>query len=207
MSNSHKADIKTYREKYKEFKRLAKTADQRLREIKNNYSKRPNFENMINWAYRKAMKDIKSWSGEEAHTFDRDVPKQQTEDFTLKQLKAKINDIKSFLNMPTSTISGTISVYQKRADSLNNNPDIQSNFTWEELATVFEDKENNDFYQKGGVSYLKAVGYIKDNEAELLKSLEDNSRLIVRTGNRKANKMAKDMLKKYGLDFTKLYRK
>ena len=201
---SHKADIETYKIKYKEFKRIAHTADERLRQIRDNYSKRPNFENMINWAYRRAMKDIQSWSGEDAHTFNRDVPRQQTEDFTLKQLKAKINDIKSFLNMPTSTITGTIEVYQKRADSLNENNG--TNFTWEELGTVFEDKENNTFYQKGGVSYVKAVSYLKDNEQALLQSLEDNSRLVIKTGNRKANQMARDLIKEYGLDFKDLYK-
>ena len=195
-------NIDAFNAELKEFKKLAKRADERLRNIRDNYSKREGFENMINWAYKRAMRDIRHWSGDDATTFN-----QGTSKLSLTQLKAKKHDVEAFLNMPTSTITGTIGVYQKRADSLNNNPDIQSNFTWEELATVFEDKENNTFYQKGGVSYLKAVSYMKDNEAELLKALEDKSRLIVRTGNRKANKMAKDMLAEYGLDFTKLYKK
>lgn len=102
-------------------------------------------------------------------------------------------------------ISSTVDLYQRRADTINER--YGTNFSWEELGTVFEDKENNTFYQKGGISYVEAVGYMKDNEEALLQSLEDNSRLVIRTGSRKANQIARDLIGEYGLDFTKLYKK
>ena len=193
-------NIDAFKAELKEFKKLAKRADERLRQIKDNYSKRKGFENMINWAYKKAMRDIKHWSGDDATTFNQGASK-----LSLNQLRAKKHDVEEFLNAPTSKISSTVDLYQRRADTLNER--YGTNFSWEELGTVFEDKENNVFYQKGGISYVEAVGYMKDNEEALLQSLEDNSRLVIKTGSRKANQMARDLISEYGLDFTKLYRK
>lgn len=193
-------NIDAFKSELKEFQKLAKRADERLRNIRDNYSKREGFENMINWAYKKAMRDIKHWSGNDATTFNQGASK-----LSLNQLRAKKHDVEEFLNAPTSKISSTIDLYQRRADTINER--YGTNFSWEELGTVFEDKENNDFYQKGGISYVEAVGYMKDNEAALLQSLEDNSRLVIKTGSRKANQMARDLISEYGLDFTKLYRK
>ena len=193
-------NIDAFKSELKEFQKLAKRADERLRQIKDNYSKRKGFENMINWAYKKAMRDIKHWSGNDATTFNQGASK-----LSLNQLRAKKHDVEEFLNAPTSKISSTVDLYQRRADTINER--YGTNFSWEELGTVFEDKENNDFYQKGGISYVEAVGYMKDNEEALLQSLEDNSRLVIRTGSRKANQMARDLISEYGLDFTKLYRK
>lgn len=193
-------NIDAFKAELKEFKKLAKRADERLRQIKDNYSKRKGFENMINWAYKKAMRDIKHWSGNDATTFNQGASK-----LSLNQLRAKKHDVEEFLNAPTSKISSTVDLYQRRADTINER--YGTNFSWEELGTVFEDKENNTFYQKGGISYVEAVGYMKDNEEALLQSLEDNSRLVIKTGSRKANQMARDLIGEYGLDFTKLYKK
>lgn len=193
-------NIDAFKSELKEFQKLAKRADERLRQIRDNYSKRKGFENMINWAYKKAMRDIKHWSGNDATTFNQGASK-----LSLNQLRAKKHDVEEFLNAPTSKISSTVDLYQRRADTINER--YGTNFSWEELGTVFEDKENNDFYQKGGISYVEAVGYMKDNEEALLRSLEDNSRLVIKTGSRKANQMTRDLISEYGLDFTKLYRK
>lgn len=193
-------NIDAFKSELKEFQKLAKRADERLRNIRDNYSKRKGFENMINWAYKKAMRDIKHWSGNDATTFNQGALK-----LSLNQLRAKKHDVEEFLNAPTSKISSTVDLYQRRADTINER--YGTNFSWEELGTVFEDKENNTFYQKGGISYVEAVGYMKDNEEELLQSLEDNSRVVIKTGSRKANQMVRDLISEYGLDFTKLYRK
>ena len=193
-------NIDAFKNELREFKKLAKRADERLRQIRDNYSKRKGFENMINWAYKKAMRDIKHWSGDDATTFN-----QGASNLSLSQLRAKKHDVEEFLQAPTSKISTTIDLYQRRADTINDK--YGTSFSWEELGTVFEDKENNEFYQKGGVSYLQAVGYMKDNEEALLQSLEDGSRQIIRTGSRKANQIARDLINEYCLDFTQLYKR
>ena len=192
-------NIDAFKSELREFRILAKRADERLRQIKDNYSKRKGFENMINWAYKKAMRDIKHWSGDDATTFNQGASK-----LSLSQLRAKKHDVEEFLKSPTSAIKTTIDLYQRRADTINEK--YGTNFTWEELGTVFEDKEQNEFYEKGAISYLQAVSYMKDNEEALLQSLEDGSRQIIRTGSRKANQIARDIIGEYGLDFTKLYR-
>ena len=206
MAKSHKAKTNEYKEMYKEFKILAKRADQRLRELERVKENDPRFKNILKWAYRKAMRNIRSWSGEDADTFNKGVPRQQTKDFTLKQLQAKKADVVEFLNSVTSTKRETIKMFKARADKINEL--YGTNFTWEELGTVFEDKENNEFYQKGGVTYLQAVSYMKDYEkniTEILETLEDNERIVLRTGNKKANKLGLEILEKYGLDFKDLY--
>lgn len=191
-----KRNLDAYRAELKEFRTLAHRADQRLRQLKKD-SKRAGFENITNWAYQKAMRDIRYWSGEGAHTFDRDAPT------SLNQLRAKKRDIMEFLQAPTSTITGTKKMFAERAKNLNEK--YGTNFDWEDLGNVFENKEENEFYQKGGVSYLKAVSYMKENEESLLESLEENKRATVRTGNAKVNSMVRDLLKNKGLDFTDLY--
>lgn len=185
-----------YKEELSLFRKLAKRADQRLRQLEKD-AHRSGFENLLSWAYRKAMKDIRYWSGEGKTTFNRDAPRN------LNQLRAKRKDIEEFLNAPTSMISTTKEMFEQRADTLNDK--YGTNFTWEELGNVFENKEENEFYQKGGVSYLQAVSYMKENEESLLQSLQDGSRAIIKTGNRKANQIARELINEYGLEFNQLY--
>lgn len=185
-----------YKEELSLFRKLAKRADQRLRQLEKD-AHRSGFENLLNWAYRKAMKDIRYWSGEGKTTFNRDAPRN------LNQLRAKRKDIEEFLNAPTSMISTTKEMFEQRADTLNEK--YGTNFTWEELGNVFENKEENEFYQKGGVSYLQAVSYMKENEESLLQSLQDGNRAIIKTGNRKANQIARELINEYGLEFNQLY--
>ena len=186
-----------YEAALKEFRKLAKVADERLRQIKQNYSKREGFQNIENWAYQKAMRDIAHWSGEGKHTFNRDVPK------TLKGLKAKTRDIQDFLQAPTSTITGTKEMFQDRADKLNEK--WGTDFTWEQLGDVFENKEENVIYQRYGGSYLKAVSYLQSNEDRIMKQLMSGDHVTVRTGNRKANQAVNALLDEYGIQFNELY--
>lgn len=199
-----KRKVSEYQAEYAEFKKLAKRADQRLIELVR-VSKQPGFENITKWAYKRAMRDIQDWSGKDARTFNQGVPKQATEDFGLKQLKAKKRDVIDFLNMVTSTKRGTVDMFERKAAALNKYPGV--NLTWQDLGGVFENKEDNEFYQKGGVTYLQSVSYLKQNDQRILEQLENNERVTVRTGSRKANKMVHDILKQYGLDFEDLYTK
>ena len=187
----------TYESELKEFRTLAKRADQRLREIER-YADRSGFENMTNWAYKKAMRDIQYWSGEGKTTFNRDAPT------SLKQLRAKTRDIQEFLNAPTSTMTGTKEMYQNRADILNKR--YGTSFSWEDLGDVFDRKEENEFYQKfGGKTYLKAVDYLKNNEEKIMKGLMSRENITIRTGNRKVNTAVNQLLDEYGIQFGELF--
>lgn len=192
-----KRKMDAYESELKQFRTLAKRADQRLREIER-YVNRSGFENMTNWAYKKAMRDIQYWSGEGKTTFNRDAPT------SLKQLRAKTRDIQEFLNAPTSTMTGTKKMYQNRADILNKR--YGTSFSWEDLGDVFDRKEENEFYQKfGGKTYLKAVDYLKNNEEKIMKGLMARENITIRTGNRKVNTAVNQLLDEYGIQFGELF--
>lgn len=111
----------------KEYRQLAKRADQRLVQLEA-YQHEKNFKEATLWAYRTAMKDIKNYGG--GKRFNIAPPED------LKTLKAKINDIKDFLEKPSSTKRGIISIYKKKADTFNKNNG--TNFTWQEVGKMFE---------------------------------------------------------------------
>ena len=127
----------------KEYKKLAKRADQRLVRLEG-YRHDKGFEAITSYAYKSAMKDIRKYSGEGANRFNTKAPASD------KDLLRKIADIKKFLDAPSSTKKGVVDLYKKKADTLNNNKDIwgdrEGNLTWQDYASVFEviDTEGKD---------------------------------------------------------------
>ena len=199
---------KAYNEALKEYKQLAKEADRRLRKLER-LSKKKGFENVKEWSYKRAMRDIKEWTGNK-RSFKSAAPKNGQD--KLSTLRAKINDVKKFLDAPTSQEETIRNMYQKRADALNEN--FGTDFTWEDLGNVFDKKEENVFYKKfKGKTYLKAVSFLKENEEEIMKNLFDISmgdesaiNSIIRTGgNQKVKNAVLEMLDNYGIQFTELY--
>lgn len=127
----------------KEYKKLAKRADQRLVRLEG-YRHDKGFEAITSYAYKSAMKDIRKYSGEGANRFNTKAPASD------KDLLRKIADIKKFLDAPSSTKKGVVDLYKKKADTLNKNKDIwgdrEGNLTWQDYASVFEviDTEGKD---------------------------------------------------------------
>lgn len=199
---------KEYNQALKEYKQLAKEADRRLRKLER-LSKKEGFTNVKEWSYKRAMRDIKEWTGTK-RSFKAAIPKG---DEKLSTLRSKINDVKRFLDAPTSQEETIRQMYQKRADDLNKN--FGTNFSWEDLGNVFEKKEENTFYKKfKGKTYLKAVSFLKDNEEEIMRNLFDistndpqaiRSTLHVGSGNAKVKEAVLSILDEYGIQFTELY--
>lgn len=127
----------------KEYKKLAKRADQRLVRLEG-YRHDKGFEAITSYAYKSAMKDIRKYSGEGANRFNTKAPESD------RDLLRKIADIKKFLDAPSSTKKGVVDLYKKKADTLNKNKDIwgdrEGNLTWQDYASVFEviDTEGKD---------------------------------------------------------------
>ena len=113
------------------YRRLAKVADQRLVRLER-LKDQPGYENSWKWAYHSAQQDIKKWGG--GNRFNTKAPANAN------QMKAKINDIKSFLGAKTSTKQGITNVYKKRADTFNKK--YGTNFTWEDLANYYGNERN-----------------------------------------------------------------
>lgn len=146
------------------YKRLAKTADQRLVRLEK-LSKQEGFKTADKWAYQSAMIDLERWNlGREAKNmrFNRNKPTTET------QLKMKIADMRNFIDASTSTKRGILTSYKNRVETFNKgNPNnFKGNygtaFTWESLATYYNrgiaDKLSKMY---GSKTALKAVGKIQ----------------------------------------------
>lgn len=129
---------KSYDQLLKEYRRLAKRADQRLVRLEG-YRHDKGFENITQYAYKRAIQDIRSWSGKKSKRFNTEPPKSAAD------LQKKISDIKQFLNSPSSSKK----TLMKMTRSLNQRffgKDKKQYLTWEEWSNFWErvDSENTD---------------------------------------------------------------
>ena len=161
-----------YEELLKEYRKLAKRADQRLVRIEKEYSKRKGYEEITQYAYRVAMRDIKSWSGEGSRRFNTAPPKNTN------ALKAKIADMKKFLEAPSSTLSGVKKIYDKRAATINKK--FGTDFSSAELKEFFDSAlwKKLDAQYYGDVS-LRAAGVIQSNQDEIKKAIAEHETIHI----------------------------
>lgn len=154
----------------KEYRQLAKRADQRLVRLEK-YAQDTQFKGVLQFAYKVAMRDIKSWSGSEATRFNVKPPENTN------QLKAKIADIRKFLEAesstlrPTKTNKGILSIYEKRAKTLNQN--YGTNFKWQDLAKFFDASVNDKLDRMmSSEAKMKAIGVMQSNKAQINKLIK-----------------------------------
>ena len=122
-----------------QYKVLSMRADKRLQRLEK-YAERPGMGELLKGAYARAMRDIKTWSGEGHKRFGTKPPMDEM------ALKAKINDIKTFLRADTSTMKPgletrgfSVSKYQKQANTFNQR--YGGDFTWQELSGYYGSKK------------------------------------------------------------------
>ena len=158
------------------YRRLAKTADQRIvRLVK--ASQEPYFKVATEWAYAKAARDILKWipPGDNKSTklrFNTKPPEGEN-------LIAKINDIKSFLSSPTSSKQGIINVYKKRADTVNKK--YGTTFTWRQLAKYYDSGQAELWDAKfGSKTALLTIASMQKNKKKLVKAIKEADRKDIR---------------------------
>ena len=180
----------------KEYRKLAKRADQRLVRLER-YSEEENFQTATKWAYARAMRDIKQWSGEEAKRFNTKPPEN------MQQLQAKINDIKQFLENKTSTKAGIIKVYKQKADTVNKK--YGTDFTWDDLADFYTsgtaEKLDKVF---GSKTVLKAVAVIQDSKKEIADAIKENRDKHLRVKDPIVENTVNKILNDQGIDISML---
>lgn len=122
-----------------EYKTLTMRADKRLQRLEK-YMQRPGYETLEKGAYKRAMRDIKIWSGKGHKRFGTKPPED------VRELQAKINDIKAFLRADTSTLKPgidtqgfAISSYEKAANTFNQR--YGSDFNWQEIQNWYGSKK------------------------------------------------------------------
>ena len=158
---------KTKAELLADYKAIAKRADRRLRNLEKAASARPYYKTATEWAYSRAMKDIASRFGEGATRFDRRLPKKTTR----LQIIAAISDVQTFLDSPTSTITGIRDVYEKRTATINKR--YGTSYKWEDLADLLSsgqyDKLANTY---GSQTTWKTIGEMQKKKKEIAAEMD-----------------------------------
>ena len=189
-----------------EYRKLAKRADQRLVRLEQ-LAEQPEYKGIKEYAYKRAMRDIRSWSGENASRFNTKAPSNTN------QLKAKIADIKRFLESASSTIGATKEtrginrIYQERANTINEKYD--TNFNWKDLARLFESGIWKKI--KGSESYdsnadFQTIANIKANFKEVRKAIKDDEEVNIDTLDDIENFAINEMISDYGTEIIKALR-
>ena len=144
---------------FEQYHKLAKKADRRMRDLEKLADTTEGFKPAVKWAYKRAARDIESMFGSsEKPRFDRMLP-----DMSKTALVSAINDVKSFLDSPSSTKRGIVNVYKKRVDTINHL--YGTSFTWSTFAELATSDSFDSLLNKYGSStLLTRVGDIQINE-------------------------------------------
>ena len=212
-----KARAAKYAAAVAEYRKLAKRADQRLVRLER-YAETEKYKNVTQYAYAKAMRDIRSWSGKDATRFNTKPPAN------LNSLMAKINDIKGFLQSASSTIKPTADnavyndkgqivgggidlTYQKRADTLNVR--YGTNVTWENVGAVFESSLYRKLFNKykSSKTAVRIIGKLQGDDKKIKKALDDKKAYNVRIkGEKPLEEAVNKTLRYYKKDINSLYK-
>ena len=173
----------SYDDLVKEYRKLAKRADQRLVRLEK-LSGQKNFKQVKQWAYKNAVTDALQWGASvKKPRFNIAPPVDKNGDISPSMLKAKIRDIQNFLEKPSSTKAGIIQIYQKKADTLNKKyADYGLNLSWSDVGDLFE----SSLYKKLDKSLtsgtrIKAIATLKNNELEVLQDFEARKSSHIKT--------------------------
>ncbi|MBO4695596.1 MAG: hypothetical protein J5656_06775 [Clostridia bacterium] len=136
-----------------EYRKLADRADKRMLRLERLAKADPEFANVTDYAYKKAQEDAIKWgskaSAEKGARFAINPPK------TAKEINAKMKDIRAFLDKPTSTKSGIVKSYKKRAEGLNKLlPKGEEKLTWQEYRKFFKDANAKNMDSRFGYRTL-----------------------------------------------------
>lgn len=148
------------------YTRLAKQADQRLVRLEQLADAQPDkYQGALKFAYGSAAADLKNIKGSIGKPrFNRAMPTDK------KTLHARVNDMISFINSPSSTKGGIDKIYQKRVDTINKN--YGTNFTWEEWARFLETKKDDFNKDWNSDIVLKAIGKMQQNAEKIIADLQ-----------------------------------
>ena len=185
-----------YDELEKVYRTLAKSADQRLVRLEK-YSQEEGYENIKEWAYARAMHDIKQWSGKEADRFNTKPPASKTD------LLSKIQDIRTFLESKTSTKQGITSVYKKRADSLNKTMradygDDWEDVNWKDMAQYFDSALYKKLNEKYGSDLIMLVmSTVKKDRKKIAEDIKQNKDIHLKLDDEEAQVKLDDIINAY----------
>lgn len=217
------------------YKRLAKVADQRIVRLEKLVQKK-GYENVLKYAYKGAQKDISHWkdtpkakipvnkqqlnrmtkAGKVAGRFNTAPPTNKKGEIDLNKLMAKISDIKSFLEKPTSTQGQIKTIYQKRVAKINKK--YGTDFSWEDIGDFFESDAYKDLASTyGSDTILKMRNIVVENrnlveelskyddEEDIVDALKQNASTHLHLDDNVVNKQIASLLADKNLSLLKLH--
>ena len=202
LASDNYAMPRTKEELIKDYKRLAKSADARLRALEAAQYKK-GFDAITQYAYKRAMKDI--GRGEHGR-FDVSV-----KDMTYNQIVGKMNDVRRFYQSPTSTITGTRQVYIANAEKFNEAHN--TNFTWQQLQVLFDkdtglyEKITNSDSKLGSPRIVRAIAMMQNNKKEVLNAIKDNTKANIKVKDKPALDTLNAIINSYPSDVKQLLRR
>lgn len=163
-------------EKY--YKRLAAAADRRLERLENEVYGSVKEATDKNKAYRYALRDIRANTGDEtALRFRRSLALNEDGSINKKNLHARINSVKRFLQSPTTTRQGITRVNKVRTTTLNRK--YNTNLTPQQAEDVYENaywkkKTKNDSFASKTIMRTIGVLQHQPEDVDVKKMLEEN---------------------------------
>ena len=173
-----------------EYKRLAAAADNRLQRWEK-LAQQKDFAVVKKWSYARAMQDIKKWRGEGRKRFGQTPPR------TVQGIKAKMRDIRTFMESPTSQKKTIIEIYKKRAQTYKERYGI--NADWQTMAVFFERNYYQSIFKRyGSKTAMKMIGEISRNEKEIKEAIQkSNTEELYLTDDKAVQDRISDFLKRY----------
>lgn len=190
---------RTKAELMRDYKRLAKSADARLRALEGARYKK-GFEAITQYAYKRAMHDIGRG--------DRGRFDVSMKDKTYNEIVGMMNAVRRFYQSPTSTITGTRAIYVNNAKAFNDK--FGTNFTWQQLAVLFD--KNTGLYEKitnadnklGSPRIVRAIAIMQNNKKKVLNAIDKNGETNIINEDKPALQTLKDIINSYPDDVKKL---
>ena len=173
----------------KEYRRLADRADKRLLRLERLAESDKDFDTVLEYAYKKATDTARMWgSTSKKARFAINPPT------TEQDIRLKIKDIESFLEKPTSTKSGIVRSYKKRADNLNKLlPKGSKKLTWQDYKKYFDQAEAQNIDSKFGYRTLTKAFSLKSNYATRTEKDEELAKKIDKARKGKEVKFTNDV--------------
>ena len=195
------------------YRRIVDTANHRLLEIER-MSVKEGYEEITQFAYRKAMYDIHDFFGEDRKRFKANA--LPLED--LREVPKYINSVLRFLEMPTSTKIGIQDIYTRRAATINK--EYGTDVSWQTIANLYQSKLYLKLNAKLNASKtaVRVIGVLQKNKKELKKYFKEVSDaekmgkqppeiISLQVKDRELNEKVNEALAEYGTDISKLLKK
>lgn len=198
-------------ELYKEFRALAKRADQRAVRLER-YAQRPGYEAITGFAYRVFQSSLKSFATEkQLEAYAEGTPlRANVVPKSNRQMRAKMGILRQFLAAQSSTLEGVRQknpytgeyeikagikeIYMKRAQTFKDRYGLE--VPWQKIGSVFESKAYQNLDKKyGSKTILKAIAQIrKSTDKSVLNAIKAGKDINVVTVSKDATQAEIDAI-------------